>query len=100
MSTAILTWTPPTTRTDGSPLPPDQIAGAHVFDGSTEIGSVPGATGTFATGQLEPGDHSFTVVTRDVEGHNSDPSNAASVTVPQPELAAPAAITDLAATLG
>ena len=107
MSTATLTWTPPTTRTDGSTLPPDQIAGADIFDtaslptpgGSPPIGSVIGATGTFMTGVLSVGPHGFTVVTRDTTGHSSAASNIASVTVPATQ-ANPSAVTDLAAMLG
>lgn len=96
MATATLTWTPPTTRTDGTPFPADQIAGAHVFDGTNEIGTVTGAAGTFTTGALPPGDHSFTVITHDVTGGVSAPSNAAALSVPA---AAPAAVSDLAAAL-
>lgn len=98
MSTAILTWTPPTTRTDGSPLAATDIASASVFDSlsptpATPIGTVVGALGTFTTGPLSAGVHIFTVTTTDTNGDVSAPSNAASGTV---ALAAPAAITNLA----
>src|SRR5258706_1286750 len=101
MSTATLTWTAPTTRTDGTPLTPDQIAGADVFDSASltptmPIGSVMGAAGTFMTAVLSVGLHNFTVVTRDTTGHSSAPSNVASVTVVA-TLANPSAITDLVA---
>jgi hypothetical protein len=105
MSTVTLTWTPPTTRTDGVALSPDEIAGADIFDtaslpapGPTPIGSVIGATGTFMTGVLSVGVHGFTVVTRDTTGHSSAPSNLASITVPA-TAANPAAVTDLSAVL-
>jgi hypothetical protein len=96
VSTATLTWTAPTTRTDGSPLPPEQIAGTHVFDGTTEIGSVQGAAAGFTTGALAPGEHNFTVVVHDTDGNASAASNAAVVTV---AAAPPAAVGDLAATV-
>lgn len=96
MATATLVWTPPAKRADGAALAPDQIAAAHVFDDLAEIGVAPGAAGTFVTGALAPGVHTFTVVTHDKAGAASAPSNAAAVTVPE---AAPAAIADLAAAL-
>lgn len=103
VSTATLTWTPPTTRTDGTVLPPDQIAGADIFDSASStpavaIGSVDGAAKSFSTGVLAVGVHNFTVVTRDTTGHSSAASNMATITVPA-TLANPAAVTDLAATL-
>ena len=98
MATATLTWTPPTTRTDGTALTPDMIAGADIFDTAsttpnTPIGSVTGAAGTFTTGVLSVGVHNFTVVTNDTTGHSSAASNVASVTVVA-TLANPAAETD------
>jgi len=103
MATASLTWTPPTVRTDGTALPPDQIVGADVFDSASPtpavpIGSVSGASGSFSTDVLSVGVHNFDVVTRDTTGHSSADSNMASVTVPA-VLANPAAVTDLAAVL-
>jgi hypothetical protein len=98
MSTATLTWTPPTARADGSALDPSAIASAAIYDSlsptpATPIGSVTGAIGTFTTGPLAAGVHNFTVTTTDTNGDVSAPSNSASGTV---ALAAPAAITNLA----
>ena len=103
MSTANLTWTAPTTRTDGTALPPDQIAGADVYDSASPtltvpIGSVVGASGSFATGVLSVGSHGFSIVTRDTTGHSSAASNVATVDVPA-VLASPSAVSDLAAAL-
>jgi len=104
MSTATLSWTVPTTRTDGSPFTPDQVMEIDVFDMSdavpvnTLIGTVPGAGTSFVTGVLDVGNHSFTVIVRDTTGHSSAASNVAAVTVPA-TLANPAAVTDLAAVL-
>ena len=103
MATATLTWTPPATRTDGTVLTPDQIAGADIFDSAsstptTPVGSVSGASGSFTTDTLAVGVHNFTVITRDTTGHSSAASNMASVTVPA-VLANPSAVTDLAAVL-
>jgi hypothetical protein len=96
MATATLTWTPPTTRADGSPLPADQIAGTKVFNGDREIGVVDGAGGSFTTGDLTPGEHSFTVIVQDKTGAVSAPSNTATATI---AAAAPAAVSDLKATV-
>lgn len=103
MATVTLTWTLPTTRTDGAPLTPDQIASVDVFDTASAtptapIGTVNGAGTTFTTDVLSVGLHQFDVVIRDTTGHSSADSNMASVTVPA-VLANPSAVTDLAAVL-
>ena len=103
MATATLTWTVPTTRTDGSALTPDMIASIDIFDSaapdsSVPIGSTKGAQTTFTTDILTVGVHNFDVVVNDTSGHASSASNIASVTVVA-TLAAPSAVTDLAATL-
>ena len=101
MSTATLTWTVPTTRTDGSALAPGDIAGIDVFDDASPgsaIGTVAGAGTNFVTGVLSVGIHNFTVIVRDTTGHSSAASNMASVTVAA-TLANPAAVSDLAAVL-
>ena len=97
---ANLKWTPPVTRVDGTTLTPAEIASVDVtdsFDGS--VVNIPGNANSFATDTLAVGQHNFTVVTNDTTGHSSAPSNPASVTV-APTLAAPSAVTDLAATTG
>ena len=102
----VLTWTPPTTRTDGSALPANQIGAANIFDAISgtpvQIGSVQGAVGTFTTGQLSPGTHVFTVVTCDTETPAvcSAPSNGFQVNIAAPPMAAPSAISDLSGTPG
>jgi len=103
VATATLTWTPPTTRTDGTRLGPDEIASASIFDTAAPdptiaIGAVQGAAGTFTSDVLNVGVHNFTVITNDTTGHVSASSNVASVTVPA-VLANPSAVADLAATL-
>ena len=98
----ILTWTPPTTRVDGSALAPTQIGAVTIYDSASgtpvAIGTVTGAVGTFQTPQLTPGSsHSYTVVTCDTQSPPvcSAPSNTFAYMVPTPPLAAPAAVTDL-----
>lgn len=103
MSTATLVWTVPTTRTDGTPLSAAEIDHQDIFDSAadnpnTPIGTVTGAGNTFTTGVLTTGTHNFTVTVTDTTGHTSAMSNTATVTVPV-TLAAPSAVTDLAATL-
>lgn len=102
MSRAQLAFTLPTTRTDGTDLPPDQIASVDVFDdtgsGAEKIGTISGAGNSFVTNTLSVGNHAFSVVVNDTTGHKSGPSNVAAVTV-APTLAAPSAVSDLTATL-
>jgi hypothetical protein len=96
VATVTLTWTAPTTRVDGSPLAPEQIAGTHIFDGTSEIGAAQGAANTFTTGVLPAGEQVFTVVVHDTDGNASAPSNAAAATIAS---AAPAAVSDLKVTV-
>lgn len=103
MSTATLTWTNPVTRIDGVALAPNEIVSVDIFDSGSPtlavaIGNVAGPGTTFTTGVLSVGNHGFTVVVNDTTGHVSAPSNVAAVTV-APTLAAPAAVSDLAAVL-
>lgn len=101
MSTATLTWTLPTTRTDGSSLGPTEIASVLVFDAVNgaaigQIGSVPGPGTRFTTGSLVGGTHVFTVVVVDTNGDDSAPSAPAFLTI---TVAAPNPATNLVATL-
>lgn len=103
MSTATLTWTLPTARTDGVALSPDEIASVSIFDSASATPDVPimvtqGAVTSFTTDVLSVGVHNFTVIVNDTTGHSSAASNSASVTV-SATLANPAAVTDLAAKL-
>lgn len=101
MSTATLTWTNPVSRVDGVALAANEIVSVDIFDSGSStptvaIGNVPGPGTTFTTGLLSVGNHGFTVVINDSTGHVSAPSNIAAVSI-APTLAAPAAVTDLAA---
>lgn len=104
MSTATLTWTNPTSRLDGTPLSPADIASIDLFDdlgdgnGPQQIASLSGPDTNFTTQVLSVGSHTFTNVVNDTTGHSSTASNGAQLTVP-PTLAAPSPVTDLAATL-
>ncbi len=104
MATATLTWTLPTTRTDGSVLNTSDIASVSVFDVSTEdpshhmIGTATGPATTFTTDTLTVGFHNFTVGVVDTAGHVSADSNVASVEVKAP-LADPSPATGLTAVL-
>ncbi len=103
LSTATLTWAPPSIRTDGAALAPGEIAFTDVYDSAavdptTPIASVPGAAASYTTDVLVVGMHNFTVIVQDTTGHRSAASNTASVDVPA-VLANPAAVVDLAASL-
>lgn len=102
MTIVTLNWTLPTTRTDGSPLAPTDIASIDVFDSASPtptvpIASLPGAVTTFTSGVLSVGAHGFTIVINDTTGHSSAQSNVFSGTV-APTLAPPSAVTDLTGT--
>lgn len=103
MTIAALRWTDPVTRIDGAKLAAADISGIEIHDthsdGSSEVlGTVLAGVQQFTTGILGVGDHAFTVVVKDKDGHASSASNVAVVSVPA-TLAAPSAVTDLAASL-
>jgi hypothetical protein len=101
MTTATITITLPTTRTDGAALTPGEIDHIDIFDANSTtpaiaIGTVKGPGTTFVTGTLSVGAHAFTAVVNDTTGHIAAPSNVATVTV-LPTLANPSPATISAA---
>ena len=103
MSTVTLKWTDPTTRVDGSALAPTEIASIDIFDTAAStptvpIGNILGGVGTFTTGVLSVGDHTFTVVVNDTTGHKSAASNPFTATIAAIS-AAPSAVADLSGTV-
>ena len=62
---------------------PAGVTRVVIYDNGVEIGTViPNAgTWTFATGDLEDGDHSFTAASRDYVGNESDETGALAVTI-------------------
>lgn len=84
-------------------LPAEDAADASavdVLDAGTVVGTVAPNVGEFSTAELAPGDHTFDVIVRSRAGaaFDSDPSNAASVTVPVPSVKL-TAVSDLTAVL-
>ncbi len=89
LATATLSWTPPTTNLDGTPL--TNLAGYEVIHDVAPIGPSPGdevipvndssATGA-VVGNLAPGTHHFTVKAVNSAGLKSEPSNMATKVVP------------------
>lgn len=105
MTTATLTFTRPTTRVDGSPLPASDIAAVNIYvddpaaGGPELLGSITDPSqNSFVTPDLLVGLNEFTAKVLDTTGHLSEVSNVAAVTVPA-TVSAPSAIADLAATL-
>lgn len=86
MTIATITWTDPTTRTDGSAIAPDSLT-INIFDtssallGNPPIGSVKGGVQTFSTPVLNPGVHAFVLDAVDSEGDTSVMTVPVSVTV-------------------
>jgi hypothetical protein len=81
--TVTLVWQNPTTRTDGTPLAPAQIASVEVFaivgGASTSFGF---QTSPFITPKLNVGTYSFSLILTDTGGQTSMVSNSLQVTVP------------------
>lgn len=86
--TVTVTWTNPTTRTDGSALAASAIAKVDIMDSMVSgvpLGTVTGGTTTtFTSGQLAVGTHAIALVWTDTAGNKSAPSNTMSVVVPAP----------------
>ena len=101
MSTATISWTLPTTRTDGSTLKPADIQGIEIFDAvngaaAVQIGETSGPATSFITPALAGGTHVFTLIVVDTVGDVSAASAPVSLSVP---LAAPNPVTNVTATL-
>jgi hypothetical protein len=79
-NSATLTWDPPSTNTDGTPL--TDLAGHKVYYGTTsgnyteviDVGNVI----TYKVGGLQPGTYYFAVIAYDTSGNESDYSNEVS----------------------
>lgn len=87
MSTATINIVLPTTRTNDTPISPDEIASTEIFDSASAtplvpIGTITGPGLSFTTDVLSVGVHNFTAEVTDTTGHMSGMSNVASVTVP------------------
>ena len=82
--TATFTFTPPTERSDNSPLPPADIGGYNVFLNNVPVDAInpllPTATGF--TLDLPSGVHTVTVTTMDTDGRMSVPSLPVDASVP------------------
>lgn len=97
MSTETLNWTFPNLRSDGSLISPTDTLTAKIYDSSfpaaAPLGSVtgsPGGFGTFTTGILAVGYHTFYIKFIDLEGNTSQQTNVVQQYVQQ--LAAPMAV--------
>lgn len=103
MQTIHLTWDLPTTRVDGTPLAPTDIAQVTVLDQfSGNTSQLPGDATSFDTGDVtgQTGDHTFSVVVIDTQAPPVSSSVAqVTVTVPAAALAAPSPVANLAGTL-
>lgn len=104
---AVVTWTDPTTRADGSPLDPSKVAFINVLM-SADNGQNYESVGHAAMGQQtftqeldDAGTFLFKLETVDTQSPAkvSADSNVVSVVVPEPELAAPNPPTNVAAEL-
>lgn len=75
--TATLQWSPPASYIDGSPLPIEELAGYHIYHGTTDdnmqqIAVIEGATTTnYIVMELPAGTHYFAVSAYTVKGSES-----------------------------
>lgn len=103
MLTIHLTWDLPTTRVDGTPLSPSEIAQVTVLDQFTgNTSQLPGTATSFDSGDVtgQAGDHVFSVVVIDTQAPPVSSSVAqVTVTVPAAALAAPSPVANLAGSL-
>lgn len=80
--TVTLSWEPPTTRTNGEPLPANEIDAYIIRQAPDEDGpfhvwaTVPGTHTTFTKGR-DTGKYCYEVYTQDADGLQSEPSNVA-----------------------
>jgi len=66
---AVVTWTPPTERTDGKPLTPAEI-GSYILRVNEVVvaDTIPGTDTTYTVSDLSPGTYSFDMATTDTVG--------------------------------
>lgn len=92
MTTAVISWTNPTTHSDNSQMPLGEVAAIQIWDihdGAQPVmigsfGNPNGVTLNFTTPQLAAGVHVFYTVTQDVAGNLSENSQSVTVTVARP----------------
>lgn len=84
---ALLTWSAPTARVDGTPLPVNELAGYTVLWGPAarnytgQAAVAGGGTLTYLVSELPPGTWYFAVVARTTDGLQSAPSAEVSKTI-------------------
>lgn len=84
---ALITWSQPTTRADGSPLAANEISGYELYYASSANGSLEPLTSLNANessievDELEAGTHYFAMSTKDTNGLESSLSSRFSVTI-------------------
>ena len=81
--TAKLSWSPPTTRVNGTSLTPDEISSYRIYhstdDGGAEfVYDIDADENSFDLADLQSGDHYFAITAIDINGYESDLSNVAS----------------------
>ena len=90
--TAELSWTPPTARTDGTALAPDEIGGYILkMNGNVLRDDISGDAVAISVENLQPGEHCFEIATRDTEDREGPFSDAACRGI----RAEPGAVTDI-----
>lgn len=65
---AVITWTPPTERVDGTPLPATEIGSYILRVDGTQVAEIPGTETTYTISGLPVGTYSFDMATKDTVG--------------------------------
>ena len=86
-TSAVLSWTIPTTRADGSPLPMSDLAGYEIYvlaesTGQSSVITVGGGgTSTYTVTGLAPDTYHFSMAAKDSAGNLSELSGVVSKTI-------------------
>ena len=76
-----LTWTSPTERADGTPLPISEISHYDLYADGALLTAVPGGDTTIQS-DMSPGEHCFAMKAVDTDGRESVFSNEACAVLP------------------
>ena len=108
MSTATISWILPTTRANGDPLTPGEIAYIDIFNvipatisspsSSMLLGTVAGTATSFTTPTLPPGDYTFSIMVNDTEGRHSAAATGTG-TIPLLSVSPPSLVTGVTVTI-
>ena len=108
MSTATIGWILPTTRANGDPLTPSEIADIDIFNvipatvstpsSTMLLGTVANIATSFTTPALPPGDYTFSIIVNDTGGRHSTAAMGTG-TIPPLSVSPPSPVTGVTVTI-